>query len=82
VALKPDGKEWAIKEQIVEDLVTGLTFQFALNESDEEAPFRLKITGDLPFGNREILFSADGEKMAAGTLLVEACRPSWLKEVS
>ena len=35
----------------------------------------------LPFGNREIIFDDQGREAAAGTLVGEFRRPSWLKEV-
>jgi len=41
--LKPDARDWTIKEQILEDPVTGLTFQFEAVPDDLDAPFRLKI---------------------------------------
>jgi hypothetical protein len=80
MALKPNGGVCAIREQIIEDLASGLTFQFELKPGSD-APVRLRIFGDLPFGNREILFDQDGVEAGAGTLLSGACRPSWLKEV-
>jgi hypothetical protein len=43
---------------------------------------RLVIAGRaLPFGNREIIFDKEGREAAAGTLVGEFRRPSWLKEV-
>ena len=76
---KPNGKLCHIREQIIEDQSTGLILQF---ECSEEGKARLVIAGrTLPFGNREILFDADGNEAAAGTLLGEFRRPSWLKGV-
>ena len=76
--IKPNGLLWKIREQIVEDLASGLILQF---ECAGET-MRLVIAGkSLPFGNREILFDADGKEAAAGTLLGEFRRPSWLKGV-
>jgi hypothetical protein len=67
-----------IREQIVEDAASGLILQFEC----ENGKARLVIAGkSLPFGNREILFDADGREAAAGTLLGEFRRPSWLKSV-
>ena len=80
MALKPNGKKWTIKEQIVEDLPTGLTFQFSLVD-DPDGPFRLKIFGDFPLGNREIIFDAEGQKVGGGTSITGTCRPSWLREI-
>lgn len=77
--IKPEAKKWTIKEQIITDLATGLTFQFEVNELTPECPFRLTIYGDqLPFGNREILFSTDGEECGSGTATRGLCRPGWL----
>ena len=76
--LKPNGAVCAIREQIVEDVSSGLTLQFECHDGK----VRLVIAGkSLPFGNREILFYHDGREAAAGTLLGEFRRPSWLKKV-
>ncbi|MEM8950544.1 MAG: hypothetical protein AAGA21_05530 [Pseudomonadota bacterium] len=82
MALKPGARQWIVMKQIVEDLATGLTFQFKTNEADESAPFHLKIFGELQFGNREIIFDANGEETEAGPLLADACHPSWIREVT
>ncbi len=76
--IKPNASLCGIREQIIEDASTGLILQF---ECSDGRP-RLVIAGkSLPFGNREILFDADGREAAAGTLLGEFRRPSWLKPV-
>ena len=76
--IKPNGNLCAIKEQIVEDLASGLTLQFECMEGRT----RLVIAGAaLPFGNREIIFDNQGREAAAGTLVGEFRRPSWLREV-
>ncbi|HEY8249129.1 MAG TPA: hypothetical protein VIG70_00875 [Burkholderiales bacterium] len=76
--IKPNGALCAIKEQIVEDLASGLILQFECHEGRT----RLVIAGRaLPFGNREIIFDDQGKEAAAGTLLGEFRRPSWLKGV-
>jgi hypothetical protein len=78
MALKPNGGTCTIREQIVEDLASGLILQFECNNGRA----RLVIAGrELPFGNREIHFDHDGREAGAGTLLGEFRRPSWLKEV-
>jgi len=81
LATKPDAKLLTIKEQIIEDPVSGLTFQFAVSAA-EDAPFRLRIYGNLPNGNREILFNADGEEAGAGTALVGRCQATWIRGVA
>lgn len=76
--IKPNGSMCGIREQIVEDQATGLILQFEC----ENGKARLVIAGrSLPFGNREILFDADGCEAAAGTLLGEFRRPSWLRGI-
>ena len=76
--IKPNGGLCKVREQIVEDDASGLILQFEC----ENGKARLVIAGrSLPFGNREILFDADGREAAAGTLLGEFRRPSWLKGI-
>lgn len=76
--LKPSGSRCAIREQIVEDLASGLTLLFECVEGRT----RLVIAGkSLPYGNREILFDQEGREAGAGTLVGQFRRPSWLKEV-
>ena len=80
--LKPDASNWMIKEQIIEDPVTGLTFQFEMVPGDSLEPCRLRIFGDiLPYGNREIFFSRDGEESGAGTFVSGLCKPTWVTKV-
>ena len=77
--IKPNGSLCSIREQIVEDLASGLILQFECLEGRA----RLVIAGaSLPFGNREILFDLEGRESAAGTLLGEFRRPSWLKKLT
>ncbi len=80
MALKPNGSVCRIREQIIEDPVTGLTIQIS-HKPGSDAPFRLSIFGDLPFGNREFLFNENGEEAGAGTALNGSCQPSWLREI-
>lgn len=80
MAAKPNGALCLIKEQIIDDLVTGLTIQF---ETVDDGTARLRIFGNvLPLGNREIIFDKDGEETATGTAMTAPCRASWLKEVT
>jgi hypothetical protein len=78
MALKPNGVLCHVREQIVEDFASGLILQFEC----AEGCLRLVIAGQsLPFGNREIIFDIEGREAAAGTLLGEFRRPSWLRKV-
>jgi hypothetical protein len=78
MAIKPNGNVCTIREQIVEDPATGLILQFECTNGCT----RLIIAGDaLPLGNREILFDGEGRETAAGTLVGEFRRPSWLREI-
>ena len=79
MAIKPDGLLCNIREQIINDLVTGLTLQF---EAVGDGTTRLRIYGDLPFGNREIIFDKEGKESASGTALTDSCHATWLKEVT
>ena len=78
MAIKPKGISCIIKEQIVEDLVSGLTLQI---EAMGDGKTKLKIFGDIPFGNREIIFDQNGKEAATGTAVAAPCRASWLTEV-
>lgn len=76
--IKPNGSLCSIKEQIIEDVASGLVLQFECTQGRT----RLVIAGRaLPFGNREIIFDDEGREAAAGTLVGEFRRPSWLREV-
>jgi hypothetical protein len=79
--IKPNAKEWSILEQTVEDVPTGLTFQFVVVEGGT-ARYRLRVYGALPGEVREIVFDAEGREAAAGTRVAEPCRASWLSTVS
>jgi hypothetical protein len=76
--IKPNGNHCKLREQIIEDSATGLILQFEC----ENGRTRLVIAGSaLALGNREILFDEDGRESAAGTLIGEYRRPSWLRKV-
>ena len=75
MAVKPQAKQWIIREQIIEDPVSGLTFQFEVMPKGDA---RLYVYGDLPFGNREFIFDSKGKEAGAGTAITGLCRPSWL----
>lgn len=78
MATKPNGNICLIREQIIEDPVSGLTLQF---EYRDNGTSKLTIYGDLPFGSREIIFDENGEEAAAGTAITGPCRASWLRKV-
>lgn len=81
MAIKPSGSLCPIREQIIEDPVTGLSIQF-IARPDTDAPIRMVIFGAMPDGgSREILFDADGNEAGAGSSLGASCRPNWLREV-
>lgn len=79
MAAKPNAGTCTIKEQILEDPVAGLTLKFELRD---DGSTKLALYGrDLPFGNREYVFDAEGNDEGSGTFLGETCRPTWLRKV-
>lgn len=77
--LKPNGSRCCVREQIIEDMASGLILQFECNDGRT----RLVIAGNhLSPGQREILFDAEGRAVGAGTVVGDYRRPSWLKPVS
>jgi hypothetical protein len=81
MTIKPHAGQFIIREQIIEDPVSGITFQF-IHMPGSDAPYRLKIFGNIPHGNREILFDDEGKEAGAGIALSDSCPPSWIREVS
>ena len=78
MAFKHDGKPWTIREQVIEDQTTELTFQFEVVEGTS-AKYRLRLFGkNLPFGNREIIFDEAGAYAGGGTFTASVCKPAWL----
>ncbi len=76
--IKPNGTFCKVREQIVEDDASGLILQFECANGRT----RLVIAGEsLPFGNREIIFDAEGREAAAGPRGGGFRRPSWLTKV-
>ena len=65
VRVKPNAKDCRIKEQIIEDLVTGLTLQFAHRDADPERgrkeTIKLTIYGIFCHTVIEISFSMQKE---------------------
>ena len=81
MGIKDNAKDWTIKEQIIEDPVTGLTIQFE-KIPGSDAEFRLRLFGDvLEFGNRELIFDGDGRMSGAGTHTTGSCKPTWLEKI-
>ncbi len=61
----PNAKMVKIKEQIINDLATGLMLVIRLTPSGEP---RLHLMGDiLPFGNRDFQFDVNGELAGTGS---------------
>lgn len=79
MSIRPNAREWTIREQIIEDPVTGLTIQFETVPDDADSPYRLRIFGAGKFGNRELLFGPSGQRTGSGTFL-GLCKPTWLNE--
>lgn len=73
--LKPLAQLCRIREQIVEDLPSGLTLQF---EALDDGGTRLIIAGKVLGANREILFDAEGNAVRQGPSPQAFRRPSWL----
>jgi len=76
--IKPGAKDWRIKEQIIEDAVTGLTLQF---DALPDGSFRLMIVGDFPLGNRDWIFNEQGEEAGGGSGTACTPRAGWLRTV-
>jgi hypothetical protein len=76
MALKSAVGVCSIRERIIEDPTTGLTLQF-VNIPSGDAPVGLRICGNLPHRNREILFDENGNEAGAGIALIGSCRASW-----
>ena len=72
--IKPSARQCYIREQIVEDLPSGLTLQF---EAFAGA-VRLTIASKALPTNREIVFDTEGAASKMGPSKREFRRPSWL----
>lgn len=77
MTVKPGAKTFSVKEQIVEDPASGLTFQFLVMPDGKS---RFRVYGNLPLGNREIVFDVNGEEAGAGTALTGLCKATWINE--
>ena len=71
-------RQFSVREQIIEDPVSGLTIQFLV--MDNGMP-KLIVFGDLPYGNREFVFDEDGMEAGAGTVLTCPRRPNWIRKI-
>jgi hypothetical protein len=67
-----------LQEQILNDAgVTGIILTIWRTANGEA---RIRLTGDLPFSNREFQFDAEGRLVGTGTSVGESC-PSHLQLV-
>ena len=78
MSIKPNGQSWVVREQVFDDPATGMTFQFEVTPDGEP---RLRIFGNVPFGNREFVFNTAGVKTGSGTATRGLCRPAWMTEI-
>jgi hypothetical protein len=81
MAEKPAGARFPVKEQILDDPVTGITFQFFAVPGNEEGPFRLRIFGNVPHVDHEFIFDRDGVIRGRETMLMRRHKPTWLTQV-
>lgn len=76
MAIKDGAKDWTVKEQIIEDPVSGLTIQFEVMPDGDRC---LRLFGpSLHFGNRELIFDEVGKMTGSGTHTGGLCKPAWL----
>lgn len=67
--------EWRVKDQLIDDDVSGLTMRFEVLPSGEPV---LRLYGAiLPHGNRLIRFSRAGEFQHMATSVLGTERPNW-----
>ena len=79
MSIRTNAKDWSVKEQIIEDLVSELTFQFEVLPGGVKI---LRIFGNLlPYGNRDIYFDLDGIEAGSGTSVSGLSKPSWPTEI-
>lgn len=63
-----------LQEQVIEDDITGLTFSLDAVPESKATTYRVRITGNIPFGNRDIYFDKDGKLAGMGTSVMRAGR--------
>lgn len=79
MGLKNNAQDWTIKEQILRDPVSQLTFQFEVMPDGDR---RLRLFGpSLPHDNRELIFNNAGIMTGAGTHTTTRCKPTWLERL-
>ena len=67
--------EWRVKDQLIDDDVSGLTMRFEVLPTGEPV---LRLYGAiLPHGNRLIRFSRTGDFQHMATSVLGAERPNW-----
>ena len=67
--------EWCVKDQLIDDDVSGLTLRFETLPTGEPV---LRLYGAiLPHGNRVIRFSQAGEVKHLATSVLGTERPNW-----
>ena len=74
-ARRQDAAAWRVKEQLIDDDVSGLAFKFEVSPNGSAV---LKLFGPiLPHGNREIFFTPSGEVRYLATSVLGVERPNW-----
>jgi hypothetical protein len=76
MTIKTGTKSLRLREQIIEDAVSGLTLKL---EVAQDGTSRLMIYGGIPYGNREFIFDGQGKEAGARTGLTQLCCPSTLQ---
>jgi hypothetical protein len=68
--IKEGKRELRIREQILLNDASGLTYEFTVIEGDTLCPFRIRIYGEqMLLGNRELTVSPEGIINGGGTFL-------------
>jgi hypothetical protein len=81
MAAKPNGTRFAVGEQIFDDRITGISFQFFAEPRVLTAPFRLRLFGNVPYSDHEFVFDADGIIRDRSVVFSSRRRPSWLRDL-
>ena len=80
MAIKPAAATWSVKEQIVEDLASGLLLRFSVC-GFSHSPYRLTIVDKVRGQTLEFLFDDKGKKIGASTIMSGPQELNWLKVV-